>query len=127
VPAATTLFTNLTLPPGTYYLTISNNTGNNLGWAFVSAGATPATGAGVSLNGPGQIDRQDNAAPGSYIPPASPTFVPASAGGSNYVLLFSVTTSTATTVPALSPWGMAVAILLLALGGLVLARRHAAT
>jgi hypothetical protein len=121
-PGPVTLFSGLTLPPGTYFLTISNATSNNLGWAFVSGGATPATGPGVTLNGAGQIDRQDNAAPSFYSPPASPAFVPASAGGSNFVLLFSAFGNLTTTgVPSLSaPVLLGLAIVLIG-SGLVLA------
>jgi hypothetical protein len=121
-PAAVTLFSSLTLSPGTYFLTISNANSNNLGWAFVSGGATPTTGTGVTLNGAGQIDRQDNAAPGAYSPPASPTFVAASAGGSNFVLLFAASGDLAGTgIPSLSaPVLLGLAIVLIG-SGLILA------
>jgi hypothetical protein len=122
-PTPVTLFTGLTLPPGTYFLTISNANSNNLGWAFVSGGGTPITGSGVTLNGVGQIDRQDNTAPGLYSPPASTTFVPAFAGGSNFVLLFSVTT-VATGVPSLSMSALLGLAVLLIGSGLVLAGRN---
>jgi hypothetical protein len=125
-PAPVTLFTSLTLPPGTYFLTISNATSNNLGWAFVSGGGTPATGLGVTLNGAGQIDRQDNAAPGPYSPPASPNFVPAFGGGSNFVLLFSVTGNLATGVPFLSTAALLGLAIVLAGSGLILAGGRAA-
>lgn len=121
-PAPVTLFTGLTLPPGTYYLTISNATSNNLGWAFVSGGGTPTTGSGVTLNGGGQGDVQDNAAPGAYSPPASPTFVPAFAGGSNFVLLFAVNGNLLITgVPALSAPVLAGLAIVLIGAGLFLA------
>jgi hypothetical protein len=122
-PAFVTLFAGLTLPTGTYYLTISNATSNNLGWAFVSGGATPTTGAGVTLNGAGQIDRQDNAAPNPslYSPPASPTFVPAFAGGSNFVLLFSASNNPTTAVPTLSEMALLGLAIVLIGSGLVLA------
>jgi len=122
-PALTTLFTGLTLPPGTYYLTISNATANNLGWAFVNGGASPQAGAGVTLDGPGQVDEQDNAAPGLYSPPASPNFVPAFAGGSSYVLLFEARGFPASSVPAVSDGALLLAALLLLASGLVLGRR----
>jgi len=123
-PTLTTLFTGLTLPPGAYYLTISNATSNNLGWAFVNGGATPQAGAGVTLDSPGQIDEQDNAAPGAYSPPASPTFVPALAGGSNYVLLFQVLGFPPGSVPAVSNGVLGGAIVLLLAAGLLLIGRR---
>jgi hypothetical protein len=121
--APVTLFTNLTLTPGTYYLTISNADSNNLGWNFVQGGGTPTTGPGVTLNGAGMIDVQDNAAPGSYSPPASPTFVPAFAGGSNFVLLFSVTATAATGVPSLSGMALLGLAIVMIGSGLLLAGR----
>lgn len=121
-PTLTTLFTNLTLPAGTYYLTISNATSNNLGWA-VDGASTPSSGPGVTVNGPGQPDKQDNASPGAYSPPASPTFIPASAGGSNFVLLFSVTSTPPAPIPTLSQWGLAGSMLLLMGSGLLLVGR----
>jgi hypothetical protein len=79
-------FPPLTLPPGTYYLVLSNAT-PNLGWAFVEGGAVEALGPGGSSN----IDRVDLATPTPAFPPSAATFVPVTAGGSSKVMLFAVT------------------------------------
>lgn len=113
-PAPITLFSGLTLPAGTYYLTISNGSGN-LGWAYVYGGAAENTAAGVTI-GP---DLQDFGALTAY-PPAAATFgtFPVSAGGATHILLFSVTT--AVSIDTLSIWGFSVAVALLIGSGLIL-------
>jgi hypothetical protein len=118
---AVTLFSGLTLPPGTYFVTISNTT-LNLQWDFVGGGATESLGAGVTSNG----DEVDLATPIPAFPPSSVFFEPATAGGSNKVLLFAATgtTSTPTGVPTLSAWAILITACLLAASALLLMDRR---
>jgi hypothetical protein len=112
-PTAVTLFAGLTLQPGSYYLTISNSSGN-LAWAYVNGGGIENAGSGVTI----ASDLQDFSALSAY-PPGSPTLdIPVTAGGSTHVLLFSATgTLGIPSVRALSDWTLFSLIVLLALSG----------
>ncbi len=68
-PVLTTLFTGLTLGPGTYYLVLSSAAGGPGGWEFGGLGITPVTAAGVSI-----VDL-DQIGSGAAYPPAN-NFVP---------------------------------------------------
>lgn len=109
----TTLFSGLTLPPGTYYLVVSNLS-PQLQWSLVSGGATQTAGTGVTFNS----DEFTTDAPPPY-PPADTTFAPVSFGGSSHVFLFSViSTPSANATPTLSSWALAITMILLAGYGL---------
>jgi hypothetical protein len=125
----TTLFTGLTLPPGTYFLTISNGSGN-LGWGSVTGGATEAPGTGVTVG----LDLQDLATPPPALPPSSATFVTPLTNGSQRSLVFSATGAlgggggggggTPTGVPTLGSWAIVGTFLLLGGSGLLLMKRR---
>jgi hypothetical protein len=109
----TTLFTGLTLPPGTYYLVVSNLSGA-LQWALVHGGATESVGTGVTFNS----DEFTTDEPPPY-PPADTHFAPVSFGGSSHVFLYSViSTPSANATPTLSNWALAITMILLAGYGL---------
>lgn len=112
-PVATTLFTNLTLGPGTYYLVISRTT--DLRWSMnTTAQSGIVTAAGVTSN-PIAF-----AAPVAGYPPAS-TWVMKS-GTSAF---FSAAGGTVTTsVPVLSPAAMLAMALMLLTSGLLLMRKY---
>jgi hypothetical protein len=118
-----TIFTGLTLPPGTYYLVISNQSGN-FEWNFDFGGAIEADGTGVT----GNPDEASVATPPAY-PPSDPTF--SSFFGGNR-LQFSVTgsfglpPSAPTATPTLSTWGMIGLGGALLLFGMKAAGRHSA-
>ena len=125
-PTTITLFSGLTLPAGTYFLTIANAS-LSLAWDFVGGGAPESLGTGVTST----TDSQDNI---THIPPIFPpsatSFVPATAGGSSKVLLFAVTGTPAVTalptgVPTLGTWALLTTALLLTTSGLLLTRRGA--
>lgn len=133
-PAATTItFTGVTLAGGaTYYLIISNGSGN-LGWAASTGAGTETLGTGVTAIG---ADVQDLATPQPVNPATSTTFTtPVSNGGSSHVLLFTLTgtvvgggggggTTPPTGVPTLGEWAMFGTILLLGASGAFLLKRR---
>jgi len=87
----------MNLPPGTYYLVLSNFS-PNFAWDFVGGGATEVLGVGVTSN----PDLVDLATPTPAFPPSATTFVGASAGGSSRVLLFSVTGNPGAVIPPIT-------------------------
>jgi hypothetical protein len=93
----------------------------HLQWDFVGGGAAESLGAGVTSNG----DEVDLSTPIPAFPPSSVLFEPATAGGSNKVLLFAATgnASTPTGVPTLSAWAMLVTSCLLGASALLLMNR----
>jgi hypothetical protein len=118
-----------TLPPGTYYVVLSNLSAN-FAWDFVGGGAAETVGTGVTSNG----DQVDLATPAPVFPPSSATFLPATAGGSSKVLIFSTTgtlsggggggTPPPTGVPTLGAWAIFGTVLLLGGSGLLLLNRR---
>jgi len=131
-PTATTItFTGVTLAGGdTYYLVISNGSGN-LGWGANSGAGTETVGTGVTGIG---ADVQDLAFPNPPSPPTSATFTtPVSNGGSSHVLLFSVSGTVvggggggggSTGIPTLGTWAMFGTVLLLGFTGFMALRRQ---
>ena len=130
--ATTITFPGVTLAGGsTYYLVISNGSGN-LGWGANSGAGTETLGTGVTAIG---ADVQDLGAQ-TGTPYASPTFSTAvTSGGSSHVLLFAATGtvvggggsgSGGTSVPTLGEFGMIAAGSLLALCGVLFLRRQPA-
>ena len=131
-PAATTVsFSGVSLTGGvTYYLVISNGSGN-LGWAASAGAGTETLGTGVTAIG---ADVQDLATPVPPSPPTSATFTtPVTNGGSGHVLLFTATGTLAgggggtpppTGVPTLGTWAMIGTVGLLGLGGVLRLRRQ---
>jgi hypothetical protein len=117
-----------TLPPGTYYVVLSNLSAN-FAWDFVG-GAAETLGTGVTSNG----DQVDLATPAPVFPPSSTTFVPATGGGSTKALLFSTTgtlsggggggTPPPTSVPTLGSWAIFGTVVLLGGSGLLLMKRR---
>jgi hypothetical protein len=109
-----TLFTGLTLGPGTYYVVISNG-GDVLAQSSRPGSTTVTLGTGVTA-GP---DGVENGAENAY-PPDTPFFIVSQ----KEELLFSVTgTPVVTPVPALSPWAMLATAILLAGSGLLFVRQ----
>jgi len=117
VPALTTLFTGLTLNPGTYYLVI-NPTGPNAGnleWQALNNPAVVVTANGVTLNPQGAFF--------GVVPAYPPS---AAFGGKGNRFAFSVAgTLGIFGVPALSTGAMVVTGVLLLLSGLLLVRKYA--
>ena len=100
----TTLFSGLTLGPGTYYVTVSRTSG--LDWVFSNAAIT-TVGIGVTAN----RDGGGNSAP---YPPSATFF------NKGQIFLFSATSTplTAVSTPALSPWAILLTVFLLLSSGL---------
>lgn len=120
--APTTIFTNLTLPAGTYHLVL-NETSANMAWSFENtATTTETTGTGVTSN----VDAHGSA--NAYPPATTPTTF----GSPNRGLLFSVTGTAGTpplppsTVPALGTFGMIGTGMLLGFSGLLFLKRQPA-
>jgi hypothetical protein len=116
--ALTTLFSGLTLGPGTYYLTI-NLTDDALGWEGFnfSPASTVTTASGVTANPIGECfgGTLGSCTPASY-PPASATFTTKASG----ILLYQVT-GTASGVPEPATAGLMLAGL--GIGALLLRKR----
>jgi hypothetical protein len=114
-PTTVTLFSGLTLGPGTYYLTISDpNYG--LAWEAYVSGIVTTTAPGVTA---ANEDGTYGTFPvGTSYPPAA-TFTYKSAN-----LIFNVTSIIPDPVPALSGWTMLGTALLLITSGLFLMRLY---
>jgi hypothetical protein len=108
-----TLFTGLTLGPGSYYLVLGPVTSNLLVQTATPGNTTVTTYPGV------------NAGADLFATGASQSYGPASTFGTkNALILFSVTGSLgATSVPTLSLWAMLATALFLAVSGLLFVRR----
>jgi hypothetical protein len=117
--ALTTLFSGLTLGPGTYYLTI-NLTDDAFGWEgfATSPSSTVTTASGVTANPIGECfgGTSGSCTPASY-PPASATFTTKSPA----FLLYQVTGTAASGVPEPATAGLMLAAL--GIGVLLLRRR----
>jgi hypothetical protein len=123
-PVTVTLFSGLTLGPGTYYLSVNPNSAvrapDNLTWAgiFSGGGATVTTAPGVTAN-----ENTDVPSTPAAYPPAS-TFI----GGLGRAMLYTVTgvlglPPSAQGAPALDNRGVLTMALLLGASGTWLARR----
>ena len=117
--ADVTLFSGLTLGPGTYFLvvnpTVVGGGSNGLGWS--SGSVTITTASGVTAN-------NDLASFGTVAayPPASTFFT------KGHNLLYSVVSllgSPTAPIPALNGWGMLLIAVLLGSSGMWLVRKHA--
>jgi hypothetical protein len=116
-PAPITLFTGLTLGPGTYYLVVSNSTGETVAQAAPAGATTVSLGSGVTQG----AQAVENGTEAVY-PPDTPFYNLIT--GKNQNLLFSVTGNLSTpTVPTLSYWAMLATAILLAVSGLLFVRR----
>jgi hypothetical protein len=113
-----TIFTGLTLPPGTYYLLFSNTT-NLFAWS-TDLPATETDGTGVT----GNPDETTLSAPPAY-PPSDNTLSVLNLGGQTDSFVFSaigtLVAPAATGVPTLSTLGFLGMIVLLASSGILLA------
>jgi hypothetical protein len=111
-PTTLTLFSGLTLGPGTYYVTISDPT-FNLAWEASVTGNTTA---------PGVTANEDGVAfgPAAAYPPAT-TFA-----NKGQFIIFSATGNVGgpTSIPVLSGWAMLGTMLLLITSGLFLMRLY---
>lgn len=110
-----TLFTGLTLPPGTYYLTFRSTNSNPLSMSMEGSSTPVLTaGTGVSdLGGDGQITPDP-------FPPA--TAVTLSPPGNLFVTVTGTLIASAA-VPTVSPWMLVLLSCILALAGLKLTGR----
>jgi hypothetical protein len=110
-PAPVTLFSGLTLGPGTYYLTIERQ--SNLAWECCGTSVVTVTAPGVTANS-------------DYLVGTIDTYRPASTFFSKgQIFIYSAFSNiVAAAVPALSPFAMGTAALLLLSSGLLLLRRY---
>lgn len=111
-PTTLTLFSGLTLGPGTYYVTISDPA-YTLAWEAFVTGTTTTTAPDVTANSDGM-----SFGPAAPFPPASTFFNK----GQTYI--FSVTGGNPTSIPLLSGWAMLGTALLLLTSGLFLMRLY---
>lgn len=117
VAAPVTLFSGLTLGPGTYYLVIYIPEDSTLEWLYNSSDAvTVTTGTNVTNNG------------GSEDFPINTTYPPASTFSFTKDLLYTVTGSASVgSVPDLSLGAIVAAVMLLGASGLLLLKRYRPT
>lgn len=115
--APITLFTGLTLGPGTYYLVISNDSGDVLSQAALASSTTVNLASGVTATANSLFDGTQ-----ATYPPASTAWY-----NKGQLILFSVTGTLVVplppAVPALSVWAMLATAILLAASGLLFVRK----